>query len=178
MGKNITVCITYINVSWALLSSCTFNFDLTSQRTALENQVLGSYKDIEDELILVSAVRGSTDSPLKENSATSARKNQDFNRDDIEELKQKQVIGETSHGEIRATNKLSSSDTSTQKLAQELIKEENRDRQVIWNRIISANKNLSTKDLPEVKKTYAKLIFERSPSGQLFLNENNQWVPK
>lgn len=36
----------------AYLSGCAFNFDVTSQRTALENQVMGSYKELEDELVM------------------------------------------------------------------------------------------------------------------------------
>lgn len=178
MGRHFIVRISGLTWFMPLLLSCTFNFDLTSQRTALENQVLGSYRDIEDELILVSAVRGNMIVQPPNSPATNALKNQDFNRDDIEELKQKHLIGETFLGEVKATSKIGSSDQITQKLALELIREENNDRQVIWNRIISKNKNLSAKDLPAIRKTYAKLIFERSPGGQLFLNENNLWVTK
>ena len=42
-----------INVFSAVAAtSCSFNFELTSQRTALENQILGNYKELDDDLIV------------------------------------------------------------------------------------------------------------------------------
>jgi uncharacterized protein YdbL (DUF1318 family) len=172
---------TLVPLACALLTSCTFNFELTSQRTALENQVLGSYKEIEDELILVSAVRGQTlAAKASENAsdAAMARKNQDFNRDDIEEFKESGIIGEVPDGTISLTNLPSPKNTAAMSLARELIKEENSDRSVIWDKIIKSNKNLSLKDLPEVRKTYAKMIRDRAPAGQLFLDDGKSWIKK
>jgi len=161
-----------------LNTSCTFNFELTSQRTALENQVLGSYKEIEDELILVSAIRGLSNARTSESPAARARKSQDFNRDDIDELKSKHLIGETQYGELIQTNKLRDQPLPIRKLAIELIQEENSVRFIIWNQIIISNKNLTSKDLPEIRKNYARLIWEQAPSGHLFFNEKNQWIEK
>lgn len=177
MARNISLYLPILIYSVTQLS-CTFNFELTSQRTALENQVLGTYKEIEDELILVSAVRGEMILPKEDSPATMARKNQDFNRDDIEELKSKHLIGETHMGDLKATESLHKMSLPERDLAFVLIKEENENRRTIWARIVTSNKNLSEDDLPEVRKTYAKIIFERSPKGHLFLNEANVWIKK
>jgi hypothetical protein len=167
-----------ILISSIISGSCTFNFELTSQRTALENQVLGTYKEIEDELILVSAVRGPNAGKSYDSSDTRARNNQDFNRDDIEELKQKKILGETSKGELIGTDRLKTVDKSLQLLATELVAEENKDRYQIWQKIIQENKNLTEKHLPEIRSTYAKIILERSPKGYLFLSDQNIWTEK
>lgn len=163
------------------MCSCTFNFELTSQRTALENQVLGSYKEIEDELILLSPVRNqlTPGEPTKTLSeAARSKMNQDFNRDDIEELKAKGILGETIDGALALSQPPSKGQPETSKLAAELIREENADRLKIWSQIISSNPNLSIRDLPNVRLTYAKMIREKSPPGHYFMNENRKWDKK
>ena len=177
---------------WAVASclalvatGCAFNFEVTSQRTALENQVMGAYKELDDELILVSSVRAAgvkgvgTRVKTVQRPALDARLNQDFNRDDIEELKDLGVIGESATGTVvllptsvgsRHDGKLAPST-----LARTLIDEENHDRDVIWQRIIAANPNLAAKDLPAVRRTYAKLQREQSRPGQWVESETGSW---
>jgi uncharacterized protein YdbL (DUF1318 family) len=164
-----------------VLSGCTFNFELTTQKTALENQVMGSYRELEDDLILVSSVRAGKQakvdlSPSKRR-ALDARENQEFNRDDLDELKDKEIIGETASGTLAMLPK-ATGETKDVRLAQLLVGEENRDREEIWKRIIESNENLSAKDLPEVKKTYAKLQRDTARPGQWVQDEGGNWVKK
>lgn len=167
-------------------AGCSFNFELTSQRTALENQVMGSYKELEDDLLLISAVRGTKTTPTNvsphKQPALDAKQNQDFNQDDIDELKSLQILGETNNGmmttlpgSVGAAKEASSANI---KLANQLVGEENRDREVIWKRIIDSNENLSAKDLPAVRKTYAKMQRESASPGQWFQDESGSWVKK
>lgn len=171
------------------LTGCTFNFDVTSQRTALENQVMGSYKELDDDLILVSSVRGSRKpaataqlSPEKRR-ALDARENQEFNRDDIDELKDRQILGEAASGELalvpdhpgRTGDAVAA---KVMQLAKALVDEENRDRAVIWRRIIDANANLSANDLPDVRRTYAKLQRDQARPGQWLQDEAGVWRQK
>src|SRR5687768_18459876 len=92
----LTICLA------GLLPACTFSFELTSQRTALENQVMGSYRELEDDLVLISSVRGETTGgktvSTRQKKALDARQNQEFNRDDVDELKLKGLLGETNDG--------------------------------------------------------------------------------
>lgn len=160
-----------------LLTGCTFNFEVTSQRTALENQVLGAYKELEDDVILASSVRApGDDKPVLSASkrrAVDARQNQDFNRDDIDEMKDAEILGEAADGSLAVLPKAPSG-----KLAAQLVAEENRDRAEIWNRIIAANENLSLKDLSQVRKTYAKLQREATAAGQWYQDESGAWQKK
>ena len=63
-------------------------------------------------------------------------------------------------------------------LARTLVGEENRDRAEVWRRIIDANANLSTKDLPEVRKTYAKMQRDAAGAGQWYQDEAGRWQQK
>ncbi len=162
------------------LVACTFNFEVTTPRTALENQIMGSYKELEDDLILVSSVRAGAktaqaDMVPGKRRALDARENQEFNRDDIDELKDKQIIGETAGGTVALVPK-AEGEGKDLKLAQVLIAEENRDREDVWKRIIEANENLSAKDLPEVRKTYAKLQRDSARPGQWVQDESGNWT--
>lgn len=165
-----------------VLAGCQFNFEVTTPRTALENQVMGSYKELDDDLILVSSVRAGgkqakADLSPSKRRALDARQNQEFNRDDIDELKDKGVIGETAAGTVAMLPK-AGGDAKDQHLAQVLVAEENKDREDIWKRIIDANENLSAKDLPEVRRTYAKLQRDTAKSGQWVQDEGGNWVKK
>jgi hypothetical protein len=176
-------------------AACTFNFDVMTQRTALENQVMGSYRELEDDLILVSSVRSAKQArrgkgkdgavaAMSESKrrALDARQNQDFNRDDLEELKDKTVIGETASGAVAflpaGIGGEARGSASERKLAQTLIAEENRDRETIWQRYIAANPNLKEKDLPVVKRTYAKIQRDQMRKGQWYQDEGGRWEAK
>ncbi len=170
-----------------LMPACTFKFDLTSQRTALENQVMGSYKELEDDLVLISSVRAgdgvtATEMPEGQKQALRARQNQDFNRDDVDELKTKEVLGETSQGTIAllpaGIGQATKASARDAQLARALVEEENRDRAVIWKRIIDGNENLSAKDLPDVRRTYAKMQRDAASGGQWVQNDNGAWERK
>jgi hypothetical protein len=167
-------------------AGCTFNFEVTSQRTALENQVMGAYQELEDDLVLISAVRAgeakrnTASIPPTKRRALDARANQDFNRDDIVELKELQVLGEAADGRVTLLpgGILKSDDKTALRLAQELVGEENGDREVIWTRIIAGNENLSAKDLPAVRKTYARLMRDQAATGHWYQDEDGKWRRK
>jgi uncharacterized protein YdbL (DUF1318 family) len=167
-------------------TACTFNFELTSQRTALENQVMGAYKELDDDLVLVSSMRGPDDpAPVvapEEKKALDARQNQEFNRDDVDELKDKGVLGETAAGTVtvlpRGIGAADKVDAQLLKLAQALVTEENRDRDEIWKRIIASNANLGDKDMPAVRKTYAKMQRDTAAAGHWLQDDDGRWRRK
>ncbi len=173
------------------ISSCSFNFELTSQKTALENQVMGSYKELDDEVLMLASVRGvNKDGKVKEAKAASqsaqtaqkAKQNQDFNRDDLDELKEKKLVGEASDGTVTKLPKgvglLEKASPKEIKFADQIINEENRDRAIIVSRIIESNENLTAKDLNETKKVYRKTLVELSPVGTWVQSENGKWEQK
>ena len=169
-----------------LFTGCTFNFDVTGQRTALENQVMGSYRELDDDLILASSVRATT--PNKKVMSTSRKKgldaklNQQFNQDDLAELEDLEILGESSNGAVvllpTTVSHKPPATKSQLELAKQIIDEENRDRSSIWQRIIESNPNLAAKDLPQVRKTYANMRRQALTSGQWYQDDAGTWVRK
>src|SRR5690606_18823022 len=89
------------------LTGCAFSFDVTSQRTALENQVMGTYKELDDELVLSGAVRGNGAAVKPVSPAVQARQNQMFNADEIAELKAAGLLGEGADGYLKRIDRRS-----------------------------------------------------------------------
>jgi hypothetical protein len=174
-----------------LLSSCSFNFELTSQKTALENQIMGSYKELDDEVLQLASVRGvSTDGQVKEAKiqgdaaklAQQAKQNQSFNRDDVDELKTLQLIGEAKTGQIITLPKgiglYENAKEEDRNFAKYLIEQENRDRDIVVKRLVSTTASLSNKDLSEAQKVYRSSLLSESPEGTWYQTEEGTWERK
>ena len=167
------------------LSGCTFNFDLTSQRTALENQIMGSYRELDDELILMSTVRGAG-GPLREVGSKERgdillrRRNQQFNRDDIDEFKDRGLIGETNKGLVAVlmTHQTRVFSSNEAHLAAQLVAEENKDRKAIWLYIIAKSRGLDTEDLPRVAKAYSEMQHKELSIGHWYQDNAGIWRNK
>lgn len=169
---------------------CAINFELTSQRTALEKQILGSYEELDDDLLMISSVRALDEEGKKKGydlsdlqmKALKAKQNQQFNRDDIDELKNDQILGENSRGYLSVLPKgVGLINTTTKKrlnLAKLLTKEENHDREIVWARIIQLNENLSKKDIPKIRETFAKQAYQDAPAGHWFQGKSGIWKQK
>lgn len=171
-----------------LTVSCSFNFELTSQKTALENQIMGNYKELEDDLLVTNFERKSesTSKLSSEKSSGSglllrAQKNREFNSDDIKELKDNAIIGELSDGQIALLPKslggVSNASPEQLKLAEALIYEENRDRAVIWKISSASSIKLNDKEEANIRINFARDLFEKSPEGHWFFI-GNRWTVK
>lgn len=173
-----------------LLSGCSFNFEITSQRTALENQIIGSYQELNDDVVVTSSVRSLDAKGQKkevsvsrlQEEAIKARQSQQFNLDDLDELKNLQILGEKNDGLVGVlpdnVGKVKEASSDNLKLAGVILKEENRDREVVWKRVIFSNESLSDKDLPAVKKAFVRLQRESARTGQWLQDEQEKWYQK
>lgn len=171
-----------------ILSACTIDVAIHSERTALERQIIGTHEEIDTNLLMLSSVRavdkdGNTKvhqiSDLKKR-AHDARQNQRFNQDDLDELKSHGLIGETLAGDVALLPQSIRADTSLSMLefAKTLLIEENNDRQIIWQRIIQVNEQINPSDLDVVRKTYAKQMIDKSPPGSWIQDSLGQWSRK
>lgn len=173
-----------------LIQGCAFEFSLPTQRTSLENQILGSYRELDDDLVLVSSVRALDSSGQKkeinvsdlQQQALRAKQNQDFNRDDIDELKQLEILGEKANGEIvilpKDVGRSNDANRDQVRLAEVLVAEENHDRNIVWLRIIQMNENLNQGDLPQVRETFAKQLYTQSSGNTWFQDAKGTWARK
>ena len=176
-----------------LLSACfgkllDVNVTVVDQKTALENQILGSYEELGNDMMLLASVRSVDESgklktvpeiPPGKRKAIRAMQRKEFNRDDIASFKKLGCAGEGNDGllafiEVEKTR----TDPKFKKFAQAIIQEENEDRLITLNRIVATNENFSEGDLPKVRKISASLNRDNAKPGEKIQTESGEWVVK
>jgi len=197
---NNTVQITLRLAILLLLSGCTLakvDVNVVSERTSLENQVLGTYNSLSEELLLVASVRGVSptgkiearqqQSP-EQQDATQALETISFHADDVESFKRLGWVGENKDGLLtpfpREIPKDISADLKSfavsynEKEFKQVIDEMNRSREVLMQRVIQTNENFTAKDLPAIRKVFAKINRQNSAPGARVQAEDGSWSKK
>ncbi len=172
-----------------LLSSCggpLVGVTVVDERTALENQVLGTYEELNQEVVLLASVRYiDPKGNLKKTPAVPPGKKEvirsiqraSFNKDDIDGFKSEAILGENNQGGLTLLN-LEAVAPDQRQFINNLVKEENADREIIMQRVIETNENLSDKDLFRVHKMFASLNRDKARPGEMIQLENGDWVKK
>lgn len=148
------------------------------RKTQLENQILGAFQRLEDDLILASSVRGSQTPAAKltplQREAVEAMMVREFYRDDIDALKQAQVVGEGKDGLLVV---LARPEAEAQAAEMErLVKLENDSRTVIIRRVIQQERSLTERDLPLVRNIFYRLNRQTAQPGDKVQTEDGQWI--
>ena len=187
----------FLIICFFTLTACTLakvNVDVVSERTALENQVLGSYHALDDELLRLASVRavdssGKLRPPLVRSqdhkNTMLAMQRLAFHADDLDVFKQIGWVGENNAGllsvfwqspdrlpeEVRelALNYQQSEFDS-------IIKQVNQDRIRMMERVIDLNENFSKNDLAKIQKIFGKLNREQALPGVSVQREDGTWV--
>lgn len=178
------------------LCACTLaKVDVTvvSERTSLENQVLGTYNTISDDLLLVASVRGIspsgriTPAPQRtpeQEMAVRALETVSFHADDVEAFKRLGWIGEGRDGLLapfpRTLPKSGSQDLAFAESFSEgefrqVLEEVNSAREVLMLRVIQTNENFTARDLPEIRRVFAKINQQSSPPGSKIQKDDDTW---
>lgn len=159
---------------------------VVDERTALENQVLGTYEELNQEVLLVASVRyidpkgklqKSAEIPQGKKTVIRALQRTSFNKDDIDQFKAQGVLGENNQGGITL---LTSDDVASDQLpfVQSLVQEENADRDIVMRRVIETNEKLLEKDWPRVKKMFAALNRDKAANGHMIQTDDGKWIKK
>jgi len=161
-----------------VVPACAFNVKpvVVDRKTQLENQILGTFQRLEDDLILAASVRGERREPglsSLEREAVQAMMTREFQRDDVEALKSKQVVGEARTGMLAVL--AAPADEAEAKRVKELVDEENRCRLVLLRRVIALGPGLSEKDLPELQRVLYRLNAEAARPGDRLQREDGSW---
>jgi hypothetical protein len=161
------------------------NVTIVDQKTALENQILGSYEELDNDVMLLASVRSvdeegklkpAVEIPKGKLKALRALQRQEFNRDDIQEFKKSMVAGEGNDGFLKFfENERTKTDTKYKEFATTLIAEENEDRLIVLQRIVATNENFTAQDLPKVQAISASLNRDNAKPGEKIQLENNEW---
>ena len=174
---------------FALLTGCggpLVGVTVVDERTALENQVLGTYQELNQQVMLVASVRyidpkgklkQTQELPQGKKDVVRALQRVSFNKDDLNRYKSLGIIGENNEGGITLLEpeKVEPADRA---FVDNLIKEENEDRAAIMNRIIETNETLSSTDLPRVHKMFAALNRDKALKGERIQLDSGEWIQK
>lgn len=169
---------------WGKLADVTVT--VVDQKTALENQILGSYEELDQDVLLLASVRSVdkdgklrtvSEVPPGKKKAIRAKQRQEFNHDDIVRFKQEGAAGEGATGYLVffATEKIRS-DPKYRKFVETLIQEENQDRRVIYERIVATNAAFGEEDLPKVERISASLNLKNAQQGEKIQLEDGAWT--
>lgn len=159
---------------------------VVDERTALENQVLGTYQELNQEVMLVASVRyidpkgklkQTEELPPGKKEVARALQRISFNKDDLNRFKALGIVGENTEGGVSllAPDKVPAEEKA---FLENLLKEENEDRLVVMQRVVETNETLTPQDLPRVHKMFASLNRDKAVKGAWIQLENGNWVQK
>ena len=172
------------------------NVDVVSERTALENQILGTYNALDREMLLVASVRGVDSSGRIQSPPPQSQQQKDgvlamqtlaFHADDLENFKRLGWIGEDNQGllTVFAMQKDSVPDELKDFAGRfrpdeftAVVEAVNRAREVMMRRVIAMNENFTESDLPQIRQVFAKLNRENARPGDKIQTESGQWTAK
>jgi len=182
-----------------VIQGCTLasvNVEVMSERTALENQILGTYNALDREMLLAASVRGVDEkgqikTPPKKSrgrkDAVEAMQILDFHSDDLRRFKDLGWIGENREGLIEVLGMKKGSIPEELKDFAEGIKQEelvsivshtNNARETIMQRVIDLNETLSDKDMPKIKEIFAGMNAEKALPGDRIEAGDGSWKVK
>ncbi len=192
--KNFTLLrIGFLLLLGSTVSACSgkladVNVTVVDQKTALENQVLGSYEELGQDVMLLASVRSVDENgklktvaeiPPGKKKAVRAKQRQEFNQDDINQFKQDGSAGEGKDGYlVFLETEKTKSDAEYKNFVQTLIAQENEDRKAIYERIVATNTAFTEGDLPKVEKISASLNRDNAKPGEKIQLDNGSWSVK
>ena len=186
--KALSICISVFCITGCAEKLIDVNVTIVDQKTALENQILGSYEELGNEVLLLASVRSVDEEgklkpvievPKGKRKALRAMQRQEFNRDDIQEFKNTSCAGEGNDGQLKYfENERTLKDSGYKKFVVAILQEENEDRLTILQRIVATNKHFTEKDLPKVQKISASLNRNNAQDGEKIQSDNGAWSIK
>ncbi len=180
-----------------LLGACTLaqvQMDVVSERTALENQILGTYNALDTEMLLVASVRGVDSSgEIREpprrsqeaRDATLALQVLAFHEDDVQAFKELGWAGENAEGLLTPFPLVrDGGPPGLEEFARDYGEDEfqavvqavNRAREAVMGRVIALNEDLTAEDLPQVRRVFARLNRESALPGERVQQPDGTWA--
>jgi len=186
-----------------VLTGCTLaevQVNVVSERTALENQVLGSYNSLGQEMLLVASVRGvdplgKIETPPRKSQgykdAIEAMQTLAFHADDVEAFKRLGWTGENNQGfltpfPIKKAFPIKGASQNLKELAARypekefaaVIQQVNTARDVVMKRVVEINEDFTTNDLPKIRRVFGNINRENALPGEKIQKEDGSWIVK
>jgi len=158
--------------------------NLTGEKTVIERQIVGDYKELEKDAWIISSVNKNTSSAGQSSANTTiieAIKKREANSKKIRQYKDQGALGEKSDGFIAyIENALyeKSPEQKTELLA--IIEEENNARNEIFIKTLAKNKgkNPTKEEIAEFGKTFAEEQKSLALKGDWIQDKNGKWSRK
>ncbi len=160
---------------------------VVDERTALENQILGSYEELDRDLQLVASVRavdadGARRGPPRfteiRAQAVAARQTQQFHLDDVTELKAEGCLGEGNDGLLVARPCEAASTARVAERVARIVAAENQARKVLLLFVVTTSPDLTEDDTAELARAWARLNRERAAEGHWIQAADGRWERK
>jgi uncharacterized protein YdbL (DUF1318 family) len=179
-------------LTWGCVSA---KINVVDERTALENQILGQYEELDRELLLVASVRAAptpaSATPTGEvagpglpaisrlrDEALRARQTQQFNRDDLDELKGKGCLGEGGDGLLAPRDCEAAGGPAVAERIARLVETENQARRSILRYVLASSPDLTEQDLPKLTAAWSRLAREQARPGEWIQDPAGEWKHK
>ena len=169
-------------LSLLCLTACfTVRVSQVDHKTTLEEQFIGEYEDLSDDLASDASVRAETtgmgargDDPYAR--ALQARRLQKFYADDLNDGRRRGCIGETNDGHVAPLDCREPSSQPVGPTMARLVKTENASREALVEYAISRDPNLKDSDRPMVWQALRRLVLSTAPKGTPVQNGNGAWI--
>jgi len=162
--------------------------DVIDEKTLLERQVLGQYEALAQDVVLAASVRSVDPDgrlvrrelpPPAKAEVLDAMRVREYNRDDIDALREAQLAGEGQDGLVALfEDRLAGQALWNPELVRNVIAEENAARRLLMRWIIETSEVFTAADLPRVERIAAAIEQERARPGDLIQAEDGQWMRK
>jgi uncharacterized protein YdbL (DUF1318 family) len=198
MKKVSTLVIIMLSVSCAFLTGCSSlpsccviappKIHLTGEKTVIERQIVGDYKEIEKDAWVISSVQ--TTLTRSEGSATvsaadkeifRAMKIREYNNESIRTFKDDGAAGETFNGYVQyIANEKYDRDPDAKGEVQRILSEENSARKLIFQRTLlnSSQKEPTAEEIEAFGKLMAEEQAAAARKGDWIQDKSGRWIRK
>jgi len=163
------------------------DINLTGERTVTERQVIGEYRELEEDAWIVSSAQTSVAHGRSQQMVVTgdevlfrALKIREFHREKIMEYKEKGAIGEGNDGLLHyIQNSYYENRPERKKQLLTVIEEENRARKTIFKRSMSAvDEEVDDARMDAFARRFAEEQRSMAQKGEWIQSENGRWVKK
>lgn len=183
----------------ALCGSCTLadlDVNVVSERTSLENQVLGTYNSLSEEALLVASVRGVSptgeietrpEQSPERREAVEAMQVLGFHEDDIQSFKALGWVGENRQGLLspfpmdRSSVPEDLADFASRFSKEEfsfVVQEANKARNTIMRQVVQTNERFTEQDMDRIREVFWRMRLEQALPGEKIQTEDGTWKAK
>ncbi|WP_241667382.1 DUF1318 domain-containing protein [Pseudodesulfovibrio senegalensis] len=192
--KNIVLIVVLVAACGCTLAKV--QVDVASERTTLENQVLGSYNALNRQAMLTASVRGVDPLGQVQPPATMSAGAQDavdamqviaFHADDVDAFKQLGWVGEANDGLLQAfAMERENVPDELADFVSRYSREEfdsvvlavNNARMTTMRRVVETNADLDADDMERVQAVFGSLNAENALSGERIQGADGRWTVK